>query len=89
DQRMQTFIPKLWVSQGGYRHGMVATEGNVQKVLEYNPAYSPDLLNEKTATGVFGRKNGTYDHAKLEANTTIHRSFSRKDQAKPLVAKME
>ncbi|MFX6027857.1 toxin VasX, partial [Acinetobacter baumannii] len=25
DQRMQTFIPKLWVSQGGYRHGMVAT----------------------------------------------------------------
>ncbi|AYR26417.1 T6SS effector BTH_I2691 family protein [Herbaspirillum rubrisubalbicans] len=89
DQRMQTFIPKLWISAGGYRHGMVATEGNVQKVLEYNPAYSPDLLNERTTTGVFGSPSGRYNRTKLQANTTIHRSFSRKDEVKPLVAKME
>lgn len=91
DRRMQTFAPAIWIAKRGYRHGMEATEDNLNEVIEYKSG-----LSLATLTGGGGgivpsvsRPDGMFDSAVMQKQTTIHTLHVRRDDKKKTVDVMK
>lgn len=89
DRRMQTFAPAKWVLGSSYRHGLVASEENVQQVLEYKdrPAYSA-LLPTWDLPALTG-PDGSFVATTLQKQTTRYPFSPRRSQVTDLVELMK
>lgn len=88
ERRMQTFSPSTWISAGGYKHGLPATEENVALVIEYQDSFAPSSLIGGTV-GELSKPDGTFDLGQMKKETTRHAMAMRKGQKEHLVAAMK
>lgn len=89
DRRMQTFLPATWISAGGYRHGLPATQTNIEQVLEYKPGFLAQTLNGGQATPAISNPDGTHFAARLKLQTTRYPATSRSGQSEKLAKAMQ
>lgn len=88
DRRMQTFLPAVWVKAKGYRHGMEATQANLEKIIEYKA----DFKEASVAGGgvsQISKVDGSYNEAKIGVESSCHELCMRKDQSAKLAALMK
>ena len=83
ERRMQTFLPATWIKARGYRHGLEATKENVEKVIEYDPKFSPSTLVGKNV-GDISKEDGTYVKDQLSMQTSRHPMHVRRGQSQPV-----
>ena len=88
DERMQTFLPSIWITAGGYRHGLPATRKNIEKIIEYNEDFNSISLTGGTI-GEVSKVDGSYNAAKLKMETTCHAFHLRKGESKKLADLMK
>lgn len=89
-ERMQSFFPATWVKTGVYEHAAVATQANIEKVVEYAPAFRPkQLAPDEHAISPLSRPYGTFDADKLKIESTRYPVHQRYDQAFNLAAFMK
>ncbi|MES2016036.1 MAG: T6SS effector BTH_I2691 family protein [Pseudomonadota bacterium] len=91
DRRMQTFAPAIWITRRGYRHGMEATEANLNEVVEYKTGFSLATLagGGGGIVPAISKPDGTYDPAAMQKQTTIHTVHVRRDDKKKTVDLMQ
>ena len=89
DQRMQTFLPATWVTAQGYKHGLPATQANIEQVIEYQDSFNPDALNGGSNMPSVSKENGQYFPTTLERQTTRYRAYSRKGQSQQVADIMQ
>lgn len=88
DRRMQTFAPALWIKQHDYRHGMEATEANLNQVIEYKTGFALSALGG-TDLGTLSKPDGSYDSKRLQHCSTMHQITVRRDDKVKLVEIMQ
>jgi hypothetical protein len=88
DRRMQTFNPALWIDKRGYRHGLEATEANLNDVVEYRTGF---VLSALGGTGVktISQPDGSFDKKVLNHCSTVHPLTVRRDDKSKLVGMMK
>jgi hypothetical protein len=87
DRRMQTFLPAKWVLAQDYKHGMDATEANLDTIIEYKNAFHfSSLVGIQEAE--FSKRDGSYRYSMMVQATTRYPVSVRRDQKKELVALM-
>jgi hypothetical protein len=88
DRRMQTFNPALWIEKRGYRHGLEATEANLNEVVEYRTGF---VLSALGGTGVktISQPDGSFDKKVLNHCSTVHPLTVRRDDKSKLVGMMK
>lgn len=84
DRRMQTFLPATWVKAGGYRHGLVATQSNIEKIIEYKAGFDAASLNGREAVPPISDESGGYTAARLAHQVTRYKAVSRSGQGESL-----
>jgi hypothetical protein len=91
DRRMQTFAPAIWIAKRGYRHGIEATEDNLNEVIEYKTGFSLATLAGGGGGVLPGisKPDGTYDPSVMQKQTTIHTLHVRRDDKKKTVDLMK
>jgi hypothetical protein len=80
ERRMQTFLPATWIQARGYPHGLEATKENVEKVIEYNPKFSPSTLVGKTLPPI-SKEDGLYIKDQLSIQTSRYPMHVRRGQS--------
>ncbi|WP_286159177.1 T6SS effector BTH_I2691 family protein [Janthinobacterium sp. HH01] len=88
DRRMQTFLPATWITAGGYRHGLPATQANIEQVLEYKPGFNPASLNG-AALPAISEASGVHKQSRLAMQSTRYKAVARTNQSEPLVKLMQ
>lgn len=88
DRRMQTFAPALWIKQHDYRHGMEATEANLNQVIEYKTGFALSALGG-TDLGTLSKPDGSYDSKRLQHCSTMHQITVRREDKAKLVEIMQ
>jgi len=83
ERRMQTFLPATWIKARGYRHGLEATKENVEKVIEYDPKFSPSTLAGKPV-GAISKENGGHEEQQLLMQTSRYPMHVRRGQSQPV-----
>lgn len=91
DRRMQTFAPAIWIAKRGYRHGMEATEDNLNEVIEYKSGFSLATLagGGGGIVPAISKPDGMFDAAVMQKQTTIHTLHVRRDDKKKTVDLMK
>jgi hypothetical protein len=89
DRRMQTFNPAKWITTGGYRHGLEATEANLGQVLEFKDKLAYHTILATSEAPTLSKPDGSFVPARLEKQTTRYPSYNRKAQTKDVVALMK
>ena len=88
DRRMQTFNPALWIAKRGYRHGLEATEVNLNEVVEYRTGF---VLSALGGTGVktISQPDGSFDKQVLNHCSTVHPVTVRRNDKTKLAELMK
>ena len=89
DQRMQTFLPATWIAAQGYKHGLSATQANIEQVIEYQASFNPDALNGGAHMPPVGKENGQYFSATLARQTSHHSAHTRRGQSQQVATIMQ
>jgi hypothetical protein len=88
DTRMQMLMPATWVSTGGYKHGLEATQAHIEEVIEYQDNFvETQLTGDKPQNA--SNPDGTHIAARLQKEVTRHPLHMRKGQSKPLADVMK
>jgi hypothetical protein len=87
DRRMQTFLPATWIAAGDYRHGLPATQENIETVLEYQPAFKAEKINGRAVPAISG-PSGVHKPSHLLIQTTRYPAVARNGQSEPLAKLM-
>lgn len=88
DRRMQTFLPATWITAGGYRHGLPATQAHIEQVIEYKPGFNPASLNG-AALPTISADTGEHKQARLTLQSTRYKAVARTNQSESLVKVMQ
>lgn len=80
ERRMQTFLPATWIKARGYPHGLEATKENVEKVIEYDPKFSPSTLVGKSLPPL-SKEDGLYIKDQLSIQTSRYPMHVRRGQS--------
>lgn len=84
DRRMQTFLPATWVKAGGYRHGLVATKDNIEKIIEYATDFDVASLNGREMVPTISDESGGHTAGRLAMQATRYKAVSRSGQGESL-----
>lgn len=88
DRRMQTFAPALWIKQKSYRHGLEATEQNLNEVVEYRTGFVLSALGG-TDVKTISQPDGSFNKDVLYHCSTMHPMTVRRDDKSRLVDTMK
>jgi hypothetical protein len=89
DRRMQTFEPAKWIATSDYRHGLVASEDNVQQILEYKDRSASSALLPTTQLPALIGPDGSFVATTLKKQTTRYPFCTRQSQTTDLVKLMK
>lgn len=89
DKRMQTFLPAIWITAQGYRHGLPATSANIEQIIEYQDSFNPDALSGGAHMPFISKENGQYFPTYLERQTTRHPIHMRRGQSEQVADIMQ
>jgi hypothetical protein len=102
DRRMQTFLPANWITDKGYRHGLEATQANLEQILEYQENFeastlTDDLPDNKPQPGqivlhkppvTLSKVDGSYTPSLLTQQSTRYPLHMRKGQSQQMAEVM-
>lgn len=88
DRRMQTIIPAQWVKNRTYRHGVEATQEQIEAMIEYQDNFNTYSL-EPGALPIISKEDGSHIAANLKKCSTRYPLHMRKGQSKLLADKMK
>lgn len=88
DRRMQTFLPATWVKAGGYRHGLPATEANIEHVIEYKAGFKTSSLSGGNVTDI-STADGKHLSEKLKTQGTRYQLHMRDGEKQSLLRKLK
>ena len=88
DRRMQTFNPGLWIRQRGYRHGLEASEANLNQIVEYKNGFVLSALGGTDVKSI-SQLDGTFNKDVLNHCSTVHTVTVRRDDKAKLAAMMK
>jgi hypothetical protein len=88
DQRMQTFNPSLWIKKSDYRHGLEATETNLNEIIEYKKGFVLSVLGG-TGVRTISQPDGSFAKDVLNHCSTVHPLSVRRDDKSKLVEVMK
>jgi hypothetical protein len=89
DRRMQTFLPATWIAAGGYRHGIVATQKNVEQIVEYHPSFNSTVWNGPDSVPRITKEDGGFSAKLVELQTTRYVAETRARQSNSVTKAME
>lgn len=88
DRRMQTIVPAMWVKNKTYRHGVEATQANIETVVEYQDSFNTYSL-EPGALPIISKEDGSHIPTNLKKCSTRYPLHMRTGQSKTLADKIK